>query len=67
MNTARCYHTQHKRSSVPYRIQKDRKEVTNVVPVVLGYNSIHHRYELCDEGFAPKTHPIKTRDYKTED
>jgi hypothetical protein len=44
----RCMHVQHKNSAVNYHNGKE----TTSIPVVLGYNRVHHRYEMCDEGFA---------------
>lgn len=44
----RCMHVNHRKSEVNFHRGKE----TISIPVVLGYNRIHHRYEMCDEGFA---------------
>lgn len=44
----RCMHVKHKPSSYNYHM-KDKSEQ---IPVIIGFNGVHHRYEICDEGFA---------------
>jgi len=47
------------RSSVPYRLKGG--EETKNISIVLGYNAIHHRYEMCDEGLVSSTEKVRKR------
>jgi len=52
-----CTHTSHVRSSYPFRLKGG--EETKDIPVVQGWNPIHSRYEMCDEGLAPTPTAIR--------